>query len=137
MFLFDPVFGEKLSEVLREKQNLAFYYKKLLLIVKKEVDKEQINCIIEEELKHVNIIKNMIVKMFEGQIPSENKGNLDKGIQSKLLEKIIYLEIKVIRTIKEILTSVQDIRIKNGMYYILADDQRHIDTIVFLYSKYT
>jgi len=137
VFLFDPVFGEKLSEVLREKQNLAFYYKKLLLIVKKEVDKEQINCIIEEELKHVNIIKNMIVKMFEGQIPSENKGNLDKGIQSKLLEKIIYLEIKVIRTIKEILTSVQDIRIKNGMYYILADDQRHIDTIVFLYSKYT
>lgn len=135
--MFDPVFGEKLSEVLREKQNLALYYKKLALIVKKEADKEQINCIIEEELKHVNIIRNIIVKMFEGQIPPEIKSNLDKGIQSKLLEKIIYLEIKVIRAIKEILTSVQDVRIKNGMYYILADDQRHIDTIVFLYSKYT
>ncbi|MGE5328931.1 MAG: hypothetical protein ACM3KR_05435 [Deltaproteobacteria bacterium] len=135
--MFDPVFGEKLSEVLREKQKLSLYYKKLLLVVKKELDKEQISSIVEEELKHMSILKNIINKMFEGQINVENQIDLEKGMQIKLLEKIIYLEIKVIKTIKDILTSVQDIRIKNGLYYILADDQRHIDTIVFLYSKYT
>jgi len=135
--LFDPVFGEKLSEVLREKQKLSIYYKKLLLLVKKEVDKEQISSIIEEEMKHVNIIKNIIIKMFEGQVNTDGQSDLEKGAQVKLLEKIIYSEIKIIKAIKEILTSVQDIRIKNGLYYILADDQRHIDTIVFLYSKYT
>lgn len=135
--MFDPVFGEKLSEVLREKQKLSIYYKKLLLLVKKEVDKEQISSIIEEEMKHVNIIKNIIIKMFEGQVNTDGQSDLEKGAQVKLLEKIIYSEIKIIKAIKEILTSVQDIRIKNGLYYILADDQRHIDTIVFLYSKYT
>lgn len=137
VFLFDPIFGEKLSEVLREKQRLLLYYKKLVLFVKKEADKEQISSIIEEETKHINIIKNIIVKMFEGQVNADNPNDFDRGMQSRLLEKIIYLEIKIIKTIKDILTSVQDIRIKNGLYYILADDQRHIDTIVFLYSKYT
>ncbi|MGE5472830.1 MAG: hypothetical protein ACM3UU_01275 [Ignavibacteriales bacterium] len=135
--MFDPIFGEKLSEVLREKQRLLLYYKKLVLFVKKEADKEQISSIIEEETKHINIIKNIIVKMFEGQVNADNPNDFDRGMQSRLLEKIIYLEIKIIKTIKDILTSVQDIRIKNGLYYILADDQRHIDTIVFLYSKYT
>lgn len=135
--MFDPVFGENLSEVLREKQRLSLYYKRLLLVVKKEADKEQISSIVEEEIKHINIIKNIITKMFEGQVNTDWQCDSDRGLQSRLLEKIIYLEIKIIKTIKDILTSVQDIRIKNGLYYILADDQRHTDIVVFLYSKYT
>lgn len=135
--MFDPVFGEKLSEILKEKQKVTTNYKKLFLILKKEADKEQISCIIEEEQRHINIIKNIIVKMFEGQVNLENQDNMKKVIHEKLFENIIYSEIKVIKTIKEVLTTIQDLRIKNGLYYILADDQRHIDILVFLYSKYT
>lgn len=135
--MVNPIIGSKLSEIVAIKNRLIEHYKKLEIIARNKIDRERISSIIDEEIKHINMIKSICARILGNQLPVCSEGDIERDYVRNFFEKIIALETNVIRVTKSLILSISDIRIKNGLYYILTDDQRHTDIIIFLCIKYS
>ncbi len=135
--MFDRAIADKLSEIMINKQRLADYYEKLLINIKNEAERKQIEIIRDEEHKHMNILKSICARTLQGQVLTRSSEKIRKDLLKRHIERIIYLENSIIGTTKALMLSISDLRIRNGLYYILTDDQRHADMILFFYTKYS
>lgn len=135
--MFNSIFGEKLTALVTNKKKLSAYYNKLSEYIKNRVDREQIKSISDEEEKHINMIQSIYTRMLGGQIISCCTEQIKREQAVKLLGRIIYMETENIKILKSLILSITDPRIKNGLYYILTDDQRHSDIIIYLFTKYS
>jgi rubrerythrin len=137
VILFNSIFDEKLTVLVTNKKKLSTYYNKLSEYIKNRIDREQIKSISEEEEKHINMIQSIYTRMLGGQIISCCAEQIKREQAVKLLGRIIYMETENIKILKSLILSITDPRIKNGLYYILTDDQRHSDIIIYLFTKYS
>ncbi len=135
--MFDPIVGDKLSELVVNKDILVNYYDRFFEYIRCKNDREQIRLIREEELKHIYMLKSIFTRMIGGQVNAIRENKIKKEVFNKYIEKIIYLETNIIKTTKSLILTVPDLRIRNGLYYIITDDQRHADIIIFFYAKYS
>ena len=135
--MFNSIFGEKLTVLVTNKKKLSTYYNKLSEYIKNRIDREQIKSICEEEEKHINMIRSIYARMFGGQMILCCAEQMKREQAVKLLGKIIYMETENIKILKSLILSINDPRIKNGLYYILTDDQRHSDINIYLFTKYS
>ncbi len=135
--MFDRAMADKLSEIMINKYRLIDYYEKLLNNIKNQAERNQVEIIRDEEQKHLNIIKSICARTLQGQVLTRSNEKIRKDLLKRHIEKIIYLENSIIGTTKALMLSISDLRIRNGLYYILTDDQRHADMILFFYTKYS
>ena len=135
--MFNSIFGEKLTVLVTNKKKLSTYYDKLSEYIKNRIDREQIKSISEEEEKHINMIQSIYTRMLGGQMILCCAEQMKREQAVKLLGRIIYMETENIKILKSLILSITDPRIKNGLYYILTDDQRHSDIIIYLFTKYS
>ena len=134
--MYEPYITEKFKEIVSSKYKLVKYYNKILEYIRGKSDKEQIKIIVEEEIKHIRMLKSIYVRVLGGQVINITEEQIKREALIKCVEKTIYLETNILTITKTLMFSIQDIRIKNGLYYIFADDQRHSDIILFIYTKY-
>lgn len=134
--MFDSIMMEKLSEIFIRKQNLIKRYDRLYEYIRNSTDRNQIKNIREDEIKHINIVKGIYSRISGGRVLECSIDNKKKELSKKDIERIIYTEADIIKTTKAIMLSIPDLRIRNGLYYIFTDDQRHADMMIFLYTKY-
>lgn len=135
--MFNSVFGEKLNILIENKKKLFVYYEKLSLNIRNKIDRKQIKTISQDELKHIKMVQSIYARINGNQVPEYSSAQGKKENTARLLDKIIYMEIENIQILKSLILSITDLRIKNGLYYILTDDQRHSDIDIYLFTKYT
>lgn len=135
--MYDPIIGDILSELVVNKNKLVNYYDRLFEYVRCRNDREELRLIREEELKHMYMLKSFYTTMIGGHVNAIKESIIKREVFGKYIEKIIYLETNIIKTTKSLILTVSDLRIRNGLYYIITDDQRHADVIIFFYSKYS
>lgn len=135
--MYVPVIQEKLSEIVSDKYRLIEYYDRICECIRNRNDRCQVQAFREEELKHVNMIKSIYARILGGEVLGSFHQKHKKEAFSRYIEKIIFLETETIKMTRGLFLSVSDTRIKNGLYYILTDDQRHADMIIFFYIKYS
>ena len=134
--MYEPYIAERFIEIVSSKNRLVKYYHRILEYIRVKTDKEQIKIIIEEEIKHMRMLKSIHVRVMGGQVIDLSEEQIKREAFVKCMERIIYLETKISNITKTLMFSIPDIRIKNGLYYIFADDQRHTDISLFVYKKY-
>ena len=134
--MYEPYIAERFIEIVSSKNRLVKYYNRILEYIRVKTDKEQIKIIIEEEIKHMRMLKSIHVRVMGGQVIDLSEEQIKREAFVKCMERIIYLETKISNITKTLMFSIPDIRIKNGLYYIFADDQRHTDISLFVYKKY-